>query len=218
VDATRQALNKHGLTIIQHVQADNRTRETLITTSLFHVSGQFMESDLSLPSTNSQGKFDPQSVASASTYGRRYAWFAITGTAPEDDDGNAAAGLGTKEAAQAVAQQKIAEHEAKTNGSLIPALFYTWYDESQTARIEGDHQLMEKNRDLLARFWAPAVKAVVVDSEQLENLKYALEQRNVPFKMLKTVPDPELKEQLKKSIEQVKARKAKPVQESLGDA
>jgi ERF superfamily len=122
VDATRPALNKHGLTIIQHVQGNHVTRETIITTSLFHVSGQFMESDLSVPSVNSQGKFDPQSVASASTYGRRYAWFAITGTAPEDDDGNAASGNnGSADAAQAIARQKL-EASAKSSDPKTAAI------------------------------------------------------------------------------------------------
>lgn len=110
VDATLPHLNAYGLTIVQHVQGHHVTRETVVTTTLFHESGQFLESDLTVPSTNQQGRFDPQTVASGSTYARRYAWLGITGTAPEDDDGNAASGVG-----------KTAEAEKKANGSVPKA-------------------------------------------------------------------------------------------------
>lgn len=50
VSATLPHLNKHGLTIIQHLQSDNKSRELIITTSLYHESGQFLESDLTMPS------------------------------------------------------------------------------------------------------------------------------------------------------------------------
>jgi hypothetical protein len=110
VEATRPALNKNGLTIMQHVQSHNATKETVITTTLIHVSGQFWESDLVMPSVNQQGRFDPQTVASATTYGRRVAWLGICGGAPaDDDDGNAASGIGSKAAADEVAKQKLAD-------------------------------------------------------------------------------------------------------------
>lgn len=109
IDATRPALNKNGLTIVQHVQSHNASKETVITTTLFHISGQFLESDFTMPSVGQNGRFDPQTVASATTYGRRYAWLAITGAAPEDDDGNAASGVGTSKAAENVAKGKLEE-------------------------------------------------------------------------------------------------------------
>jgi hypothetical protein len=93
VSATRPYLNKHGLTVIQHLQSDNNTKELIVTTSLYHTSEQFFESDLALPSAQGN-KFDPQTLASASTYGRRVAWLAITGCAPaDDDDANKASGV-----------------------------------------------------------------------------------------------------------------------------
>ena len=118
-------------------------------------------------------------------------------------------GSGTRAAAQRVAEKKTEELKAKKGTSHIPALFYTWFNESQTARIEGDHGLMEANRDLLVRFWEPSVKAVVCNAEQLENLKFALGERNVPFKLLKTVGE-DLTGQLKESIAAVAAKKAMP--------
>lgn len=120
IDATRPALNKNGLTIVQHVQSHNASKETVITTTLFHTSGQFLESDFTMPSVGQNGRFDPQTVASATTYGRRYAWLAITGAAPEDDDGNAASGVGTKGAAQDVAKQQL-EEKSKSSDPKIAA-------------------------------------------------------------------------------------------------
>jgi hypothetical protein len=107
---------------------------------------------------------------------------------------------GSKEAAQEVARQKIADHEAKTNPqqALTPALFYTWYDESQTARIEGDRNLMTANKDLLEPLWNAGIRAVVTNADQLEALKYELERRNVPFKLLKAVES--MESQLKRSL------------------
>jgi hypothetical protein len=116
-------------------------------------------------------------------------------------------GSGTRASAQRVAEKKTAELKEKKASNHIPALFYTWYNESQTARIEGDHALMEKHRDLLVRFWEPSVKAVVCNAEQLENLKFALGERSVPFKLLKTIGE-DLQGKLKESIAAVAAKKA----------
>ena len=122
VEATRPALNKNGLTIIQHPQSHNSTKETIITTTLVHISGQFWESDLTMPSVNQQNRFDPQTVSSATTYGRRVAWLAICGAAPEDDDdGNAASGVGTKGAADAAAKRQL-EEKSKSADPKVAAI------------------------------------------------------------------------------------------------
>jgi hypothetical protein len=52
---------------------------------LLHISGEFMGGEYPLPASGS-----PQAVGSAITYARRYCLCAITGAAPEDDDGAAA--------------------------------------------------------------------------------------------------------------------------------
>ena len=127
-----------------------------------------------------------------------------TGDDPEDDSNEE---KGSKEAAQAVAQRKIAEHNKQLAkpANHIPAIFYTWYDESQTARIEGDKALMTANKDLLEPLWDGAVRAVVANADQLESLKFHFQERNVNFKLLKSIEPMET--QLKKSIEAVKAKK-----------
>lgn len=57
-----------------------------VKTTLYHESGEFIESNLELPLV----KNDPQSAGSAITYARRYALMAIVGLCPEDDDGETA--------------------------------------------------------------------------------------------------------------------------------
>jgi len=131
IEATDAAMLKHGLLLMQHPQGNIESHETIITTTVFHESGQFVESDLTLPGMGNQGRFDPQTMASAVTYGRRIAWQAITGTAPEDDDGNAASGVGSSEAAKAVGEAKLAKMKEKAGkspangqGTQVNALFY----------------------------------------------------------------------------------------------
>ena len=80
IDATKPALAKNGLAIIQ----GNEHKESglVVTTLLAHVSGQWIESTLNINPV----KNDPQGIGSAITYGRRYALSAILGVASEEDD------------------------------------------------------------------------------------------------------------------------------------
>jgi hypothetical protein len=111
VKATQPALAKHGLAIIQSASVTNT--ELTLNTLLVHSSGEWHSHDFTLPAKDDRG-FTAHSVGKAMTYARRYSWQSVTGAvSEEDDDGNDAAGQGTVEAAQAVAQQKIAEAKEK---------------------------------------------------------------------------------------------------------
>ena len=185
IEAALGPLNKHGIAVLQPAQL-NGNRITVMT-RLQHKSGQFFESDLSMPVA--QG-FSAQSVGSAITYARRYSLQALICLAAEDDDGNAASGVGSKEAAQAVAARKVAEYNAKKGtpaATTVAALFFTWFDESQTAEITGSRELLTANEDLLKPFVTnvSGKKSIVVNGEQLESLKYEFEQRKVEFRQLK---------------------------------
>ena len=57
-----------------------------VTTRLMHTSGQWLESEFTLP----MKKADPQQAGSAITYARRYALQSIAGIPTADDDGEAA--------------------------------------------------------------------------------------------------------------------------------
>lgn len=84
VEAVVPALNNNGIAVVQSPGFDGKL--VSVTTILIHESGATMTGTLHLNPT----KADPQGVGSAITYGRRYALLAMTGAAPEDDDGNAA--------------------------------------------------------------------------------------------------------------------------------
>ena len=120
-------LNKEGLAIMQHpaltYSGDGDSREALVTvtTRIQHKGGQWMESELSVPAVQ-RDRFDAQSVGSAITYACRYSLQSIGVLGREDDDGNAATGTGSKEAAQAVAQQKIASAAKAGNKTAQRAL------------------------------------------------------------------------------------------------
>lgn len=81
-DACRAPLSKYGLSIIQALETDGAN--VSITTLLLHVSGQWIESVLTMTAKDAS----PQAIGSAATYGRRYALQSIAGVAPADDDGN----------------------------------------------------------------------------------------------------------------------------------
>ena len=80
VSATTPALSKHGLVVVQSFDGDN------LVTLLAHSSGEWISGSQPLHAA----KLDPQGIAGASTYARRYGHMAICGIAPEDDDGNTA--------------------------------------------------------------------------------------------------------------------------------
>jgi ERF superfamily len=108
IDATQQALAENGLVVTQWPDVSPSAKSMSLVSFLMHTSGEWMRGRLTLPATGRDG-FTPQSCGSSITYARRYSYAAITGCASEDDDGNAASGRGTADAAKDVAKRKIAE-------------------------------------------------------------------------------------------------------------
>lgn len=83
VQTSRPVLARHGLAIVQGRGADGG-----IETTILHTSGQWITAD-GVPMR--PVKDDPQGIASAITYARRYGLAAAVGlVADDDDDGNAA--------------------------------------------------------------------------------------------------------------------------------
>lgn len=90
VEATRDVLAEHNLCVIQ-APGEVRDKVLVVTTRVLHSSGEWIESDFHMPLT----KWSPHEAGSATTYARRYALMAALNLAPiEDDDGNAASGVG----------------------------------------------------------------------------------------------------------------------------
>jgi hypothetical protein len=118
IAATQPALAKNGLVILQMPIANVEAHALTLTSILAHSSGEWFSNDLVLPaemaSRDGKMRFDSQSVGAAMTYARRYSYQGLTGTAAEtDDDANAAVGIGSKEAAQQVAKDKLEAYKAR---------------------------------------------------------------------------------------------------------
>lgn len=185
IEAALPALNKAGIGVLQPARL---TREgVVVVTRLQHKSGQFFESELTMPAVNRNG-FTAQTVGSAITYARRYSFQSLICLAANDDDGNAASDVGSREAAQEVAARKIAEHNAKkvSPAETVPAVFWRYFEESHTAQIMGDSVLLEANKDLLEDYVTTikGKRAIIVNDDQLESLKHEFKGRNVEFRRL----------------------------------
>lgn len=192
IDATLEHLNAEGIVAMQHPQlvfvGDAETREAMITvtTRLQHSSGQFMESDLSIPAIQRE-RFDAQSCGSAITYACRYALQSICLVPREDDDANAATGTGTREQAQNVAKAKIAAAksgkdittlEPPVNGQesypeeppqlVCYPIGDNWYE------ITGESDVMEAHKGLLLLYGKRKGKEKIVQMEasQLDSFKH----------------------------------------------
>lgn len=87
IDASKEALTLHGLTVLQFAGPTTNgvlTMETMI----LHESGEFLSGEFGI----AVGKMDPQGIGSAVTYARRYGLMAALNMPAVDDDGEAAMG------------------------------------------------------------------------------------------------------------------------------
>src|SRR5262245_42816044 len=90
-EACREPLSSNGLAVVQVPEAGEQS--VTVTTTLYHSSGQWIRSRLTVP----VGQDTAQGIGSALTYARRYGLAAMVGVAPDEDDGNAAATREPKE-------------------------------------------------------------------------------------------------------------------------
>ena len=84
-EASRPAMAKHGLSIVQ-LPGRREDGTTTLTTMLLHTSGEFLGEEAGVKLSQETA----QAAGSAITYLRRYAYSAMLGLATEDDDGAAA--------------------------------------------------------------------------------------------------------------------------------
>jgi hypothetical protein len=91
IEAAHGALEANGLAVMQGPGPMDGNCITL-TTRLVHESGEWIETDFSLPA----GKMDPQAAGSAITYARRYSLMAMLNMPAVDDDGEASMPRSTK--------------------------------------------------------------------------------------------------------------------------
>jgi hypothetical protein len=87
IQAARKPLSDNGLAFTQHPTMSEAA--VTVTTFLAHASGEWIESEITLPLDGSKGMSLAQSMGSIITYLRRYTLAAILGIyADEDTDGN----------------------------------------------------------------------------------------------------------------------------------
>lgn len=112
INTTREPLAKNGLSVAQCVGGfDSATNTMQLTTILMHSSGEWIQSDMTIPVKSKYDKnsktwqMDAQCAGSAITYARRYSLAAMIGISQDDDDGNAASGFVANDDEQFVPQQ-----------------------------------------------------------------------------------------------------------------
>lgn len=88
VEASREALLKHGIWLVQYSVPAESGHLGLVTKLIHAASGQWQASLMIMPLP----KGDPQGYGSALTYARRYSLATLVGLVVEDDDGEAACG------------------------------------------------------------------------------------------------------------------------------
>ena len=83
----RPVLSTNDMAISQGNRYFTDSNRFYVTTTLYHVSGEWIKSELRMPIG---GKKDAQAVGASVTYGRRYGLLSILGISVEgdDDDGN----------------------------------------------------------------------------------------------------------------------------------
>lgn len=154
VEAVTPALNDNGIGVLQFPFFDGSAVN--VTTTLLHESGASVTATLQLKPS----KADPQGVGSASTYGRRYALLAMTGAAPEDDDGNAASGPRQQEPAPKPEECGlfIAAKAAIDICGEDRAALQRWADDNKLsmAKVGADNAPVH---DAIARYWKERLRA-----------------------------------------------------------
>mgnify|MGYP003110988978 CR=1 FL=1 len=120
LSAIRKPLTDCGLVIVQSLKHQDNEDYPTIVTSLYHTSGQWLQSELAIRPTKS----DAQGVGSSISYARRYSILALLNLAPEDDDGAEA----SKPGGNMADMMKIKEHnnnvkKAEESGLTVGRLY-----------------------------------------------------------------------------------------------
>lgn len=107
IDMLRDVLPKHGLWFTQ--MPTRAEGESVLTTRVFHESGEWLEDSILMTDTELQGKAnDTQKLGASITYFRRYVLSSIFGvSADEDVDGNLASKERPQQARPQATAQKI---------------------------------------------------------------------------------------------------------------
>jgi hypothetical protein len=126
-DAAREVLAPNGLSVVQTYEATDGKLMNIRTT-LLHASGQWIAGVLSMAPQQA----NPQGIASASTYGRRYGLASILGiVADEDDDGNEATEGGRAKPVYRAPVSSATAPQTTVTARVVPT--------TQTGQVPRDH-------------------------------------------------------------------------------
>lgn len=131
LQTARPILSKFGLALVQGVaySVEGGAGQVHVTSRLLHKSGQWLESQISIPVV----KQDAQGIGSATTYGRRYGASAIIGISQDDDDG---------ESVKASQRVKRAE-PGSTPQNLVPSdIAKAMIGRFDAVRVEADMKVL----------------------------------------------------------------------------
>lgn len=159
-DACREPLTKNGFAVIQVPEIHEG--KVCVTTILSHSSGEWIDNELTL----TPAKPDAQGIGSAITYARRYSLSAMVGIAPEDDDGNSAAGKDSKNDDKEKTKTNNKSRESTTIGA--PDAPSSSPEKSVAARQNPESYINEKQRN---RLFAIVTKAKWTDDQVKDLLK-----------------------------------------------
>jgi hypothetical protein len=129
--------------------------------------------------------YNSKATSKALTDSRKYAMILIFNLKAGDDpeERGPVARDAAKDRQQEIADNKLANAAAgKGIDADTPALYYQYFEESSTALVTGDKELMKRNADLLKEFKLGG--KVIVSEAQLEVLKMRMDERGIPFKKL----------------------------------
>lgn len=116
IDSVRLPLATQGISVVQSTRIDV-PGAVVVVTSLIHSSGEWISSELALPSGGT-----PQTYGSALTYARRYALAALCGIVGDEDDDANAATPPAKAAAKSEKPERVKPpvYATRPQGSALP--------------------------------------------------------------------------------------------------
>ena len=195
IDVATRAMARHKLLLTPTLNSINRTPNERGGGSIVDISLRWtlvdLESDFEpleafqydIP--GSGWDYNSKATSKALTDSRKYAMILIFNLKAGDDpeERGPVARDSAKDRQQEIADAKLANAAAgKGIDADTPALYWQWFEESNTALVTGDAKLMKGNADLVKEFKIGG--KVILSEAQLETLKMRLEERAVPFRKL----------------------------------
>jgi ERF superfamily len=192
VDVATRLMTKHKLLLGPTLKSAQRTMNDKGGGSIVDVVVSWSLTDLesheviTVDIPGAGWDYNSKASAKALTDSRKYAMILIFNLKAGDDpeERGPVARDAAKDRQQQIVDEKLASAAAgKGVDANTPQLYYQWFDESQTALISGDKDLMKQNSDVLK-----AMKLggkVIAKADDLERLKGVLEERGIPFTQLR---------------------------------